>query len=124
MATINNQRRGQLSEQYAQQYLEQHGLTLVEKNYHFELGSHIRGEIDLIMRDKDYLVFVEVRFRLKDTFGNSLETINRKKQRTLIRAASYYLTENNLYDKVACRFDCIGINQQQEIIWIIDAFQV
>lgn len=109
---------GQLAENRAYEFLCQHGLTIVERNYHCKCG-----EIDLIMRDQDFYVFTEVRLRRHAGYGNSIESITRHKQRKVIRAAEYYLLINNLTNKVPCRFDAIGIDAEERITWLKNAFQ-
>jgi putative endonuclease len=121
--TKNTRAAGMLAEARAMTYLCDQGLTLVKRNYQIERASK-RYEIDLIMRDQEYWVFVEVRMRLNPNFGNSLETINRHKQSLIIKAAQYYLVENQLWGQVDCRFDAVGIDHNQKITWIRDAFAV
>jgi len=113
------QETGLLGENEAQRYLEDHGLTLEKKNYNTK-----GGEIDLIMKDGEYLVFIEVRYRYNPDFGSSVETIGPSKQRRIIRTALHYLQKENLLDQIDCRFDVIGIGGEQRIVWIKDAFQV
>ena len=116
---------GQLAEQIACDYLQQHGLVLLEQNYHCR-----RGEIDLIMRDDETLVFVEVRARRSDRFGSALESITVDKQSRIIATAQHYLKQNRLQQN--CRFDVVTLrisptadSQQHQISdWIRDAFQL
>jgi putative endonuclease len=116
---ISSHFKGIMAEDEACDYLQQYGLRLIEKNYRSQIG-----EIDLIMQDADYIVFIEVRFRKKADYGNTLETITPGKQRRIIRTALLYLQEKNILEKVNCRFDCIGIDSLQNKVWIKDAFQV
>lgn len=98
-------------------FLKRKQLKLITKNY-----SSKCGEIDLIMQDKESLVFVEVRYRKEDAYGAGADTITRSKKDKLIRTAKFYLLENDLYDKVACRFDVISIDKQNHIAWLCNAF--
>ena len=107
---------GEAAETLACRYLEQQGLVLMERNYRCRTG-----EVDLIMRDGDCIVFVEVRSRHNSRYGTPAETITRTKQRRLCRAASYYLLTHHC--NAPCRFDVIAILQQQQLEWIRDAFQ-
>lgn len=116
---LSTQDLGRSAENDACHYLTQQGLQLIEKNYTCQ-----HGEIDLIMRDKDYTVFVEVRLRQNCDFGSSLESVTPYKQRCIILAAKTYLLERNLYDKVDCRFDVVGIESDFKILWIKNAFEV
>ncbi|WNL40353.1 YraN family protein [Halomonas sp. PAMB 3232] len=95
-------RRGAATEQLAARWLEERGLTLVSANYQIK-----GGELDLIMRDGDTLVFVEVKHRATTRSGHPLETITLQKQRRLIRAASLYLAHTAV--STPCRFDILAI---------------
>jgi len=112
---------GQQAEQWANNYLQQQGLELITKNY-----SCRRGEIDLIMQDKQTLVFVEVRYRKSSAFGSALESVDHKKQAKLIFTAQHYL-QQQASSFMAYRFDVIAITHeknQPSITWVQDAFQV
>lgn len=100
----DKQYRGQAAENLAKIYLLEQGLTFIEKNYHCRYG-----EIDLIFKDNDSIVFVEVRFRRKVNFGSACESIDKKKQRKIIKTAEYYLYYHRLTESVISRFDVIGI---------------
>ncbi|MDH5357823.1 MAG: YraN family protein [Gammaproteobacteria bacterium] len=75
---------GAQAEQMALTYLEQQGLSVIDQNYHSR-----RAEIDLIMVDKDTLVFIEVRFRKSEKYGSALESVNYQKQTRIIRTATH-----------------------------------
>ena len=115
---------GALAESEACDFLEKHGLTLIEKNF-FVLNAQGKkiGEIDIIMRDKEFLVFIEVKKRGRKDYGDALEMISKQKQSRLIRTAIHYLLRNYSYDKEYCRFDVIGISKDK-IEWIKNAFEV
>lgn len=109
---------GNLAEQQACQYLTQQGLILVCHNYRCRLG-----EIDLIMQDVENLVFVEVRARSSSVYGGALASVTTAKKKKLIRAASLYLLEHKLFDKVATRFDVLSIEGSlSTITWLKNAF--
>lgn len=115
---------GQQAEQTALDYLQQQGLKPVTQNYHCR-----RGEIDLIMRDGDTLVFIEVRARRNDRFGSALESITADKQSRIIATAQHYLQQNRQQQN--CRFDVVAVRilaaetgQNHRVTdWIRDAFQ-
>ena len=110
---------GDAAEALARDYLMKHGLRWITSNYRCRIG-----EIDLIMHDKDYLVFVEVRARASLTFGGALTSITRKKQQKIVKTAQLYLQTNNLHDKQACRFDVISLEgSPPNITWIQHAFE-
>ena len=91
---------GIAAEELAAHYLAERGLAIVGRNYRCRLG-----EIDLIARDGDMLVFVEVRLRSSARFGGALASITAIKQRKLIAAAGLYLSR--LPRTPRCRFDAI-----------------
>ncbi len=95
--------RGRHAEDAAAMFLQQQGLTLVERNYHCRFG-----EIDLIARDGDTLVFVEVRMRTSNAFGGAAASITAAKRDKLLRAARHYLS--GCARTPACRFDALLIN--------------
>jgi putative endonuclease len=95
--------RGRHAEETAAAYLQQCGLTLLERNYHCRFG-----EIDLIARDGETLVFVEVRMRAGNAFGGAAASITAAKRDKLLRTARHYLA--GLARSPACRFDAVLLN--------------
>ena len=111
---------GFTAEEQAKDYLTAQGLTWVASNYRCRLG-----EIDLIMRDKTDLVFVEVRARASNTFGGAIASITRSKRQKLIRTALLYLQTTKLHDKLPSRFDVVSLEgTPRQITWIKHAFGV
>jgi putative endonuclease len=111
---------GAVAEDQARRYLEMRGLTLVTRNFRCRAG-----ELDLIMRDGEQLVFVEVRSRRHSRFGTPAESVTRTKQQRLLRAAALYLQRQRL--DLPCRFDVVAILRAEvepQIEWIRDAFQL
>jgi putative endonuclease len=111
---------GKRAELEACKYLEKEGLQLKKRNY-----SCATGEIDLIMLHNDTLVFIEVRFRNNEYYGNGAETVDFRKQKKIISTALYFLKQNRHTNK-NCRFDVISVttsNHKYDIEWIQDAFQ-
>ena len=110
------QRQGQGWEQRALAHLAAHGLRLVESNYRCK-----SGEIDLILRDGEALVFVEVRQREAGTHGGAAASITPAKIRRLVRAAQTYLQR---FPKVPpCRFDVVAIDGPH-LDWMKGAIEV
>src|SRR5438132_2871194 len=107
LARTGKQIRGQAGEDDALAYLARQGLTLVERNFRCK-----GGEIDLIMRHGDTLVFVEVRKRADMRFGGAAASIGRAKQRRLMLAAQVYLLRYR--SPPACRFDVFAIDGEQQ----------
>jgi putative endonuclease len=103
MATTQEQ--GKLAENLACQYLEKQGLQLLNKNYQCRFG-----ELDLIMQDKDSLVFIEVRYRNHPGFGSGAETVTTNKQSKIIKTASEYLQRHAKLAKYPARFDVISMS--------------
>ena len=110
---------GKHAEEQARAHLEQRGLRLLERNYRCK-----QGEIDLIMRDGEALVFIEVRYRKSAAFGSAVETVTAQKQNRLLATARHYLQASRV--TAPCRFDVVGITGQTteaRIEWIKDAFR-
>ena len=107
--------RGQEAEEHAFEYLRGHGLTEVARNYRCRFG-----EIDLIMRDGQTLVFVEVRMRASSVFGGARASIDARKQRKLLSAARHYIGSTGRIPD--CRFDAVLLNGDTPIEWIRNAF--
>jgi len=101
----NNRKIGSHYEQQVAAFLEQNGFVILEQNFRCR-----SGEIDIIARDGDYLVFVEVKYRNSDSAGIALEAINAKKAAQVRRVAQIYLYQNHYPETTPCRFDAAGVN--------------
>jgi putative endonuclease len=99
----DRRRQGYHYETLAAEHLEKKGYRILERNLH--VG---RYEVDLIARDEETLVFVEVKGRRTSTFGRPLEAVDRKKRARLARAAAFYLTSRYDTNK-PCRFDVVSV---------------
>ncbi len=109
---------GSVAEQQACDYLMAQGLKWVESNYQCRVG-----EIDLIMRDKNCLVFIEVRARVSNAFGGALASVTYNKKQKLIKTATLFLLTEKFHDKQPIRFDVLSIQGKPPIItWIKNAF--
>ena len=117
MAGIGNQsrRRGTYYENLAAEYLMQKGFQILHRNFCSRVG-----EIDLVARQKDYLVFVEVKYRRRGG-EHPLEAADVRKQRRICRTADYYCLRYGYQEDTPCRFDVVGISGD-EIIHVEDAF--
>jgi putative endonuclease len=98
-------RTGDAFEERACAHLRRAGLRLVERNFHTRFG-----EIDLIMRDRDTLVFVEVRFRRSNSFGDARASVSASKRQRLIRAAEGFLAAHPELAAMPCRFDIVAFD--------------
>ena len=101
--TLTNKSSGAWGENLALRYLLRRGYRLVERNYRKR-----RGEIDLIVRNENSLVFVEVKLRRSTDFGDPLEAVTARKQATIRSLAEQYLADNQP-DFDILRFDVVGI---------------
>lgn len=108
-------------EEEACTFLEAKGLRTITRNYQCR-----QGEIDLVMQDKEHLVFVEVRYRTHPYYGSGVESITFRKQQRIIKTAQYFLYTHQAFMKLACRFDVITVAQTKlgvQIDWIPHAFE-
>ena len=108
-------------EELALNFLLEKGYALVHRNYRVR-----SGELDLIMKDGDCLVFIEVRSKTRIAHGTPIETVNYAKRRQIEKTARHYLHRYRIDESVYCRFDVIGIimlpNQPPVIEHIENAF--
>lgn len=107
---------GQRAEKNAQAYLQRQGLQHIESNYNTPLG-----EIDLIMQHKDTLVFVEVRQRTSAEHGSALDSIDRHKQRKIIKTAQHYLQRKAI--DCPCRIDVVVYEADKQVQWLKNAIE-
>lgn len=111
----NNRETGTGYEKTAGKYLEESGYQILEYNFRCRTG-----EIDIIAKDGEYLVFCEVKYRRTDEKGHPLEAVSVPKQRKISRCAAVYTAQKKLYD-MPCRFDVVGI-LGEEMILVRNAF--
>ncbi len=111
-----NKTKGQKYEILAQNYLKKHGFSIVDTNV-----SNFCGEIDIIAKENDTYVFVEVKGRDSAAFGAPYEAVTPYKQNKIRRAAQAYLKSKHLLDRCEVRFDVLSIIGD-EIEHLIDAF--
>ncbi len=112
---------GKWGEQLALKKIKSLGYKCVASNYRCPLG-----EIDLIARDGDTLVFIETKTRRGRSLGYAKEAINEKKRRQLSKVALFYMKANNCCD-IKSRFDVVAINlngNRREIEVIRNAFDL
>ena len=112
---------GKKGEEIALRFLKKNGYHIIEKNYVCKMG-----EMDIIAKEKDTLVFIEVKTRTSTTFGPPQLAVNSSKQRQLSKVALYFLKEKGIED-VKARFDVVAIllgAKGEEIELIRDAFEL
>ena len=93
---------GMLGEDAAVTYLKKHKYKIIERNYRNKMG-----EIDIIAREKEDLVFVEVKTRSNAEFGTPAQAITYYKKRNMINTAKWYIAENKIDLNV--RFDVVEV---------------
>lgn len=103
--------KGKKGENIAAEHLEKQGMAIIEKNWRF---SRL-GEIDIIAKDGDALVFIEVKARSSLNYGHPLEAISPDKIATIHKLAEIYLNKNTYTDYKNIRFDIIGILTNKNI---------
>jgi putative endonuclease len=116
-ARTPKQRAGAAAEEAAARHLASHGLALLARN-----ARYPEGELDLIMREREALVFVEVRLRTSRSFGGAAASVDRFKQKRLLRAAQHWLLQHIGERWPPCRFDVVCVDADGTIEWIRDAF--
>ncbi|MGX4598880.1 YraN family protein [Faecalimicrobium sp. JNUCC 81] len=114
---MNNKEKGDFGENVALKYLMSKGAKVLEKNYKIKTG-----EIDIITKLDNQLVFIEVKARSNLRFGYPSEAVNYKKIKKIISTANYYILRNNLHNE-PMRFDVIEIYlNENKINHIVNAF--
>ena len=111
---------GQRGEDLAASYLQKQGYKIIQRNY-----KTMIGEIDIIARDRDDLVFIEVKTRESLEYGHPFESVNKNKRRKIANVAMLYL--KRLKDIPPCRFDVVSVYYEQgraEFNLIQDAFEM
>ena len=112
----NKRATGADYEKKAAAYLESKGYEILEFNFHCRMG-----EIDLVAKDGEYLVFVEVKYRTTTQKGYAAEAVNYGKQRKICKVADYYRGLHKIGSGVGIRYDVVAI-QENKIEWIQNAF--
>ncbi|MBI2264061.1 MAG: YraN family protein [Armatimonadetes bacterium] len=110
---------GASGEDLAAEYLQGKGFRILSRNYRTPLG-----ELDLVARHKDVLVFVEVKTRRSVRFGAGFEAVGPDKQRRLSRMAVSYMVREKVTG-VRCRFDVVSIQgDRKTLVHIPNAFEM
>lgn len=100
---LNKRNVGTVYEKIAGDYLVSQGYEILEYNFRSRTG-----EIDIIAKHGEYLVFLEVKYRKNVSSGYPLEAISLQKQKAISKCALYYMKKNKFVD-VPVRFDVVGI---------------
>ena len=111
---------GKKGEAAARAFLERRGVHILAANY-----ACAAGEIDLIGREREAILFIEVKTRTSEAFGPPQLAVHQRKQRQIVRAAQWFLAERRM-PEVACRFDVLAVtflnDELPRIQWVRDAF--
>ena len=118
-ARTPKQRAGDAAEDAAARHLTAAGCRVVARNARYR-----DGEVDLIARERDLLVFVEVRMRVSARFGGAAVSVDSLKQKRIARAAQHWLLREYGERWPACRFDVVTVDGGGTIEWIRDAFRM
>ena len=113
---MNKRKVGADKESIAAAYLQENGCQIIKQNFRCR-----QGEIDLIARHKEYLVFAEVKYRKDSAMGSPEEAVGLRKQKTICRVADFYRACFGIGDHTPVRYDVIAICGE-EITWIQNAF--
>ena len=103
---MNNRRQGNDFESLAAKYLIQNGMTVLKQNFYCKMG-----EIDLVAKDGEYLVFVEVKYRKNKKAGSAAEAVNFNTMRKISRCADVYMMQHHVSGNTSVRFDVIAIEE-------------
>ena len=112
---------GDAFEQRACRELERAGLKALARNYNTR-----HGELDLVMRDGDTVVFVEVRYRKSASHGDAATSVTASKQAKLIHAAQHWLAAHPQHARRPCRFDVVSYDGPVDALqrqWLRGAFE-
>lgn len=112
----NKRSLGSQKEELAAHYLKEQGAEILAKNFYFH-----GGELDLVVKDGEYLCFVEVKYRKSTLYGYPEEAVTPVKQRKMLQGARLFLYQNRYPEDTPCRFDVVSI-YQEKITWIQNAF--
>ena len=108
---------GQKAEDLAVEFLRSHGLEILERNFRRRLG-----ELDIVAREGDTLVIVEVRMRTSDRFGGAAASVGPCKQQRLMRAAAQLLQQRSDLAQLPARFDVVVVGVRGEVEWLRHVF--
>ena len=121
MPTFHQATLGKLGEDEACRELRRRGYAILARGYRTR-----HGELDIVARDGDVLVFVEVKTRSNEAFGSPFEAVTARKRLKLVRMALDYLARSRL-EKVPCRFDVVGVlwdGTTTTVDVVVDAFSI
>ncbi len=113
---MNKRQKGAQKERQVCAYLLSEGVEILERNFRSK-----QGEIDVIGRDGDYLVFFEVKYRSSRNKGSAAEAVGYAKQERICRVADYYRVRQGCLEDTPIRFDVVALDGEK-LTWIRNAF--
>lgn len=114
---MNTREKGAQKEQQVCACLLSEGVEILERNFRSR-----QGEIDIIGRDGEYLVFFEVKYRAKDSRGSAAQAVGSAKQRKICQVADYYRMIHHCTEDTPIRFDVVAVDGER-MQWIKNAFE-
>lgn len=108
--------KGAYFERVAERHLSNFGLTLIERNFRCKFG-----EIDLIMREKETFVFIEVKYRQTEQYGGAVNSLSPTKMQRLRRTIAHYCQQHRISDS-PLRIDFVAINGDEHCQWIKNVY--
>ncbi|SFH61801.1 putative endonuclease [Pseudobutyrivibrio sp. OR37] len=103
---MNSRKQGNDFEKLAANFLKTQGMTILKLNFYCKMG-----EVDIIAKDEEYLVFVEVKYRKSSAKGSGFEAVNFNKMRKISRVADYYMFSHHYSGDTNVRFDVVVIEE-------------
>ena len=103
---MNYRTQGNDFEKLAADYLKNKGMSIIKMNFYCKMG-----EVDIIAKDENYLVFVEVKYRKSTSKGSAAEAVNFNKMRKISRVADFYMYSRHMDGGTSVRFDVIAIEE-------------
>lgn len=100
---MNRWELGKYGEEKAVEYLEKQGYEIIARNF-----RSARGEIDIIARDEDFIIFIEVKLRRSQKYGPPQSAVDYRKQEKIKKVTEYFLLKQGLRNE-RIRFDVISI---------------
>ena len=113
---MNKRRVGTNWEKLVKEYLQEHKVIILEHSFRCR-----SGEIDLIGKDGEYLVFFEVKYRSNSEHGCAEEAVDCRKQIKICRVSDYYRYTHGISEHTDVRYDVIAVNGD-ELLWYKNAF--
>lgn len=103
---------GKIGEKTVCEYLIKNGYKILERNYYCKIG-----EIDIVALDKDEFVFIEVKTRSQNRYGNPVDAVDLNKKRHIYRTAQFYVMKAKIENR-KMRFDVIEVKEKRGKVYI------